>query len=66
MSSQTKIGLGSALATIGGLVIVLSPLLGWYSDPRPWVFPLGFVAGLVAGIGTALAVGGLIERRRER
>jgi hypothetical protein len=66
MSSQTKIALGSVLATIGPLVMVLSLLLGWYSNPSPWVFPLGFAAGLVAGIGTALGVGGLVERRRER
>ena len=66
MSSQTKIALGGALAAIGGLIMVLSPLLGWYSNPRPWVFPLGFAAGLVAGIGTVFGVDGLVERRRER
>jgi len=58
--------LGSALASIGGLLIILSPLLGFYSIPHPWASLLGFVTGLLAGVGTALAIGGLIERRRER
>jgi hypothetical protein len=66
ISSRTKIGVGSALAAIGGVLIVLSPMVGWYSLPRPWEFLLGFVTGLLAGLGTTLAIGGLIERRRER
>ena len=64
MSSQMKVSLGGALAAIGALVMVLSSLLVWYSNPRPWVFP--FAAGVIAGIGTTLGIGGLVERRRER
>ncbi len=66
MTSQKKIALGGALAAIGALVMVLSPLLGWYSNPRPWVPALAFAAGLAAGLGTAFGIAGLIERRRER
>jgi hypothetical protein len=65
-SSQAKTALGSALAAIGGLIIVLSSILGWHSIPRPWGFLLGFAAGLLTGIGIALAIGGLVEHRRER
>ena len=65
-SSQAKAALGSALATIGALVVVLFPILGWYSNPRPWVVPIAFAAGVVAGIGAALSIGGLLESRRER
>jgi hypothetical protein len=65
MNAQTKIGLGSALATLGALFVVLSLILGWYSNPSPWLFPLAFAAGVVAGLGAALAIGGLVERRRE-
>jgi len=61
---QVKIGLGSALAAGGALVMVLSSLLGWYSNPAPWVFPLAFAAGVVAGVGATLGVSGLVERRR--
>jgi CDP-diglyceride synthetase len=64
--SQVKTALGSVLAAAGSLVIVLSLILGWYSNPSPWVLTLGFVVGVIAGIGTALALGGLIEIRRER
>jgi glucose uptake protein GlcU len=66
ISSHNKIALGSALATIGALLMVLAPLLGWYSFPSPWAFLLGFVTGLLAGVGSAMAIKGLAERRHER
>jgi len=46
--------------------MILSPLVGLYSFPHPWDSLLGFVTGLLAGLGSALAIGGLIEHRRER
>ena len=64
MSTQTKIALGSVLATVGALGMVLSLLLGWSAAPRPWGFLLGFVVGVLAGLGATLSVSGLIERRR--
>jgi len=64
MSPQTKIALGSVLATVGALGMVLSLLLGWSATPRPWGFLLGFVVGVLAGLGATLSVSGLIERRR--
>jgi hypothetical protein len=65
ISSHAKIALGSALATVSGLLMVLSPIVGWYSFPSPWNFVLGFATGLFAGTGSALAIKGLVERRRE-
>jgi predicted ABC-type sugar transport system permease subunit len=64
MSTQTRIALGSVLATVGALGMVLSLLLGWSAAPRPWGFLLGFVVGVLAGLGATLSVSGLIERRR--
>ncbi len=64
MGTQTKIALGSVLATVGALGMVLSLLLGWSAAPRPWGFLLGFVVGVIAGLGATLSVSGLIERRR--
>ncbi len=64
MSTQTKIALGSVLATFGALGMVLSLLLEWSAAPRPWGFLLGFVVGVLAGLGATLSVSGLIERRR--
>ena len=65
MSSEAKMALGSALTTIGALLMVLALHLGWHSIPGPWDLLLGFVTGLAAGMGPALAIKGLIERRRE-
>ena len=64
MSTQTKIALGSVLASFGALGIVLSLLLEWTAAPRPWGFLLGFVVGVAAGLGATLVITGLVERRR--
>jgi hypothetical protein len=64
MSTQTKIALGSVLSTLGALVIVLSVLFEWTAAPRPWGFLLGFITGVLAGLGVTLAISGLIDRRR--
>jgi hypothetical protein len=66
LSTQTKIALGSVLAVVGALGMVLSLLLGWSEAPGPWAFLLAFVVGVLAGAGATLAVAGLIERRRGR
>ena len=66
MNKQTKMGLGAALACVGALGAVLSLLLGWSAAPRPWGFLLGFLAGVSAGSGAALAIAGLIQHRLGR
>jgi hypothetical protein len=63
MSTQIKITLGSVLSTFGALGIVLSLLLDWPAVPSPWDFLLGFVVGVITGLGVTLAIAGLIERR---
>jgi uncharacterized membrane protein YccC len=65
VSGQTKTGLGAALAVAGALVVVLSHLLGWTTHPYAWVPWLEFAAGVVAGIGAAVTVSGMLERRRQ-
>ncbi len=44
--------------------MALSAILGWTSLVRPWGFLLGFVLGVAAGAGAALAIAGLLESRR--
>jgi hypothetical protein len=63
--AQTKIALGSVLSTLGALAIVLSLLLGWTEAASPWDFLLGFLVGVITGLGATLAVAGLFERRRD-
>jgi hypothetical protein len=63
MKTQTEIALGSFLATLGALGVVLPLVLGW-SPQRPWSVVFGFAAGLSAGLGTALSLAGLVERKR--
>jgi hypothetical protein len=66
MTSQQKTALGSAMASIGGAFMVAVPIAGWSSTPGPWPFVLGFLVGVLAGVGAVLAVHGLIELRRAR
>ncbi len=61
--TRTRMAVGSVLSTFGALSIVLSLLLGWSEAPRPWGFLLGFVTGVISGLGVTLAIAGLIEYR---
>lgn len=64
LSAVQRLALGSALATIGGSVIVLSLVLGWTELPRPWSFLLGFTGGITGGAGAAIAICGLVHLAR--
>jgi hypothetical protein len=66
MDVRTRMAYGAALAAIAAVCIVLSLLLGWSAAPRPWGFLLGFVTGVVAGLGATLAISGLLEYGRGR
>ena len=63
IKTQTKLALGSVMAVIAALGIVLSFILGWSDAPRPWGFLLGFVTGMFSGLGATFVIAGLIERR---
>jgi len=63
MAGNHKLGAGSALIATGIAGIILSFLMGWNSIPAPWDFMAGFVSGILIGVGAALAIWGLIERR---
>lgn len=63
MDPRKKLGVGSALAAMGGAGLALSAILGWTSLVRPWGFLLGFVVGVAAGAGVPLAITGLLEHR---
>lgn len=63
---RQKAGLGSALATLGALGIVLGPKMGATALGKPWSFLAGFSVGVIAGIGVALAVSGLLDLRKRK
>lgn len=63
MHAQHKLAFGATLAALGGVAIVVGPLLGVGSLGRPWAFIAGFLAGVAAGSGAALSVAGLLARR---
>jgi len=66
MKAETKMGVGAVLACFGAIAVVLGPILGWSGAPQPWSFLLGFLFGILLGLGAALSVAGLIEYRRGR
>jgi hypothetical protein len=66
MNANMKLGIGAALAAVGALGIVIGPAFGFADLGRPWSFLLGFVVGIIAGMGAALSVSGLIDVRRNR
>ena len=66
MDINTKLGLGSALATIGAFGIIVVPIMGWSKVGSPWDFILGFLFGVSAGVGVALAVHALIQKRSRK
>ncbi len=51
---------------MAGAGITLTAIFGWASLVRPWGFLLGFVLGVAAGTGPALAIAGLLEIRRSK
>ena len=66
MKPHQKIGIGAALASVGGALTVLVAILGTASLGEPWSFIVGFVTGILAGSGAALSIAGLVECRRAR
>ena len=64
MDWRTKTGVGALLGIIGALGIILGPSLGAADLGRPWSFLVGFVMGILAGMGVTLAISGLLDRRR--
>lgn len=66
MDYQKKLATGAVLSTIGGVGIILNPILNWGQLSSPWSFLLGFVFGVMAGVGVALALSGLVDQRSAR
>ncbi len=63
---RTKLAVGSVLAILGGIGMAIGPFLGASDLGRPTSFLVGFMVGVVAGVGVALAVSGLLEQRSLR
>ena len=66
MNTQEKLGVGSLLAVVGGIGIVMGVLDVWSGLGRPWTFLIGFAFGLCTGLGGALSIKGLLEYRLDR
>jgi hypothetical protein len=64
MSAAKKLTSGAVLALLGGAGIIFGPLLGFSDLERPWSFILGFVFGVLAGIGIALSLFWLYEKKQ--
>lgn len=65
MTAQKKLALGSVLAVMGGAGMVLAIMFGWTSLARPWGFLLGLATGICAGLGCALAISGMLQKKSD-
>ena len=55
----------SGLYSIGAICAILGPLLGFSELARPWSFVLGFIFGVLSGIGAVLSLFGIHEMRKK-
>jgi hypothetical protein len=65
MKSKNQIAIGSLLAIIGALGIILGPVFKLTELASPWSFIVGFFTGLAAGLGGVLSISGFISRRKK-
>ena len=63
MNPEKELSIGAFLAAVGGLGTIFSVLFGAMDLARPWSFLAGFASGLIAGLGVALSISGLLKRR---
>jgi len=66
MKTKNKLAFGSVLVSIGWISVILVLLHGLTQMGRPWSFIIGFVTGLILGLGTTLTISGLIENRKPK
>jgi len=59
-----RLAIGAAIAFLGGAGIIIGPLLGLSEFARSWSFILGFIFGVIGGVGAALTLVGLYEKRK--
>jgi hypothetical protein len=64
MNPSKKLRIGAFLALLGGAGIIFGPLLGFTELVKPWSFILGFIFGVMTGIGVVITLFGLYEKRR--
>ena len=66
LNTRQKLGFGSLLSVVGSFGIVAGLLMGSYGLDNPWGFLVGFVLGVLGGIGATLSLSGLIDLRSGR
>lgn len=64
MRAVKKLTAGVIFAILGAPGIILGPFLGFSELARPWSYILGFIFGIMTGIGVALTIFGLQEMRK--
>lgn len=64
MDPRKALGAGLILAILGGLGMILAPMVGATELQRPWSFLAGFGVGVISGLGVTLVIYGLIGRGR--
>lgn len=63
MNLEKKTSIGAFLAAVGSIGMILIILLGPPDLGRPWNLVIGFVFGVIAGLGATLSIYGLFKKR---
>jgi hypothetical protein len=66
MNPEKRISIGAFLAAFGSIGIIFIFLLSPPDLGRPWEFLIAFTLGVMSGLGAALSIHSLLERRHNR
>lgn len=60
MNIKQKMIFGAVLSICGGISMALGPAFGFSNLGVPWSFITGFTFGVISGLGSVLAISGLV------
>jgi len=66
MDTKVKLYIGSLFALVGAFGLIFGPTLGATMLGKPWSFMVGFLMGVMGGMGAVLSIDGLLKMKQNR